>query len=90
MMLKRAEPFALLLQVVVRQSEGRYAIADDGVHIRLDGISRERGVYRALPAYQYPEMRGSVVSNQRPADLRHTLRRAGRWEIMGSTTLRTT
>lgn len=76
-------------RAIIRHSEFEFGVVDQGIHIRLDGLSRTGRVYRAFVTYRYQDLRNSrsaVGGAQIYVTFEQT---GGRWRQRGVTTLGT-
>jgi hypothetical protein len=73
-------------EAIVNTGQGSYGIVDNGLHVRLDGISGGGARYSALITYLYAH--NSTLGR---TELYVTFHRQGeQWRVVGSSVLRTT
>ncbi len=72
---------------IVRQGETRFEIRNDGVFVRLDGLSRLGSTYSVLLTYLYTERRGDVSAIGVTQVYAKFVQRGVGWELIGERVL---
>lgn len=72
---------------IIKQGETRFEIRNDGVFVRLDGLSRLGSTYSVLLTYLYTERRGDMSAIGATQVYATFIQRGVSWELIGERVL---